>query len=177
MNTKKIYFIFNEDHHREMRRIFAAHNKPETVKKPQGINKACISSFIEKKADTEKIERVSGTVEDAPKKRQSKKQDFFISVYDKKAGSIAKKVTGHILFLEGLEIGLHRFNDKGSYIITDILTGLSMGECKTIKDAFSKITPEIMEIVKKAHVYNGTNKKQLDMIRAAYAEENSLPFC
>lgn len=58
MNTQKIYFIFSEDHHREMRRIFAAHSKPETVKKPQGINKACISSFIEKKADTEKLDMI-----------------------------------------------------------------------------------------------------------------------
>lgn len=151
MNTQKIYFIFSEDHHREMRRIFAAHNKPETVKKPQGINKACISSFIEKKADTEKIERVSGTVEEAPKKRQSKKQDFFISVYDKKAGQTVKKVSGHVLLVDGLEMGLHKNRYEKNYTITDLVSGFAVGNCKTIKDVFTELKPELITLIKKKH--------------------------
>lgn len=175
MNTKKIYFIFNEDHHRKMRRIFAPHSKPETVKKPQGINKACISSFIEKNADTEKIERVSGTIEKAPIKKNTKRRDYFISIYDKKIGQSIKKVSGQVIQFEGLEFGLNRPCKKSDYTITDLLTGCAVGHCKTIIGAVDALTPDLMSLLRNKHKEK-VFIKQIEAIRAAY-EHESMPFC
>lgn len=179
--NKKIYFIFSEKQHKEMRRIFAAHNKPdskpETSRKQDRIKKACIPLLTEKKADTAKIEHVTGTIETAPKKNtSSKKKDYFISVFDKKAGMTIKKVSGHILYFEGLEFGLNRTTPKEYYTITDILTGCAIGQCKTIKNAFDVLTPDLLAILrtkqKEQHFI-----KHAERIREAYDNDRATPFC
>ena len=84
--------------------------------------------------------------------------------------------TGWIMMIDGLKVGCSKTGDYSPYWITDLKTGLMIGEAKTLNRVPAAIMP-VMDKVKAIHgnLFDERTQRAIKAIKRAYkAQETAL---
>lgn len=81
---------------------------------------------------------------------------------------VPKEVNGYTVNIDGLDLGLHRWDNSGNWIVSELSTGVKIIEGRTRKEAIEKARP-YFEMTKKLINTRKQLKKAREVIKAAYA--------
>ena len=94
-----------------------------------------------------------------------KKTKFFVTMSGKTP--TAKQVEGYYVYIDGVAIGLHRWDKRDNWTVTELSTGFKITDGETREKALEKARPylsQVLEMISKPKC-----KPIKDMIKAAYA--------
>lgn len=81
---------------------------------------------------------------------------------------IPKEVTGYTVNIDGLNLGLHRWDKSGNWIVSELSTGVKIIEGRTRKEAIERAKPYLQQ-TKELISTRERLKKAREVIKAAYA--------
>lgn len=93
-----------------------------------------------------------------------KKTKFYIAMCGKTP--TAKQVDGYFLYIDGVAIGLHRWDKKSNWIVSELSTGFRIADAETRQKALEKVKPLLQKVKEKINTEKVKPIKE--MIQAAY---------
>lgn len=94
-----------------------------------------------------------------------KKTKFFVTMSGKTP--TAKQVDGYYVYIDGVAIGLHRWDKKDNWNVSELSTGFKIIDGETREKAIEKARPYLPKV--REMISREKCKPIKDMISAAYA--------
>jgi len=113
-----------------------------------------------------------GPITRSAKGSAKKRGSYYITLYGNGQKQNFIEKNGWIMDINGLMVGCSKNSDYSPYIITDIITGLAIGEAKTLARVPAAVLP-LMDKINIAHS-NKTTKKLMQAIEKAYSAQTAL---
>lgn len=94
-----------------------------------------------------------------------KRTKFYVTMSGKKP--TAKQVDGYYIYLDGVALGLHRWDKKDAWTVTELSTGFKITDGETREKAIEKAKPYLSKVVEM--ITREKCKPIKEMIKAAYS--------
>lgn len=94
-----------------------------------------------------------------------KRTKFYVTMSGKKP--TAKQVNGYFLYVDGVAIGLHRWNKKDNWVVSELSTGFKIMDGETREKAIEKAIPYLPKV--REMIAREKCRPIKEMIQAAYS--------